>query len=63
MKELNDLAELIKQGEVEKSLAIVKTIIDEGAIEKILSVTTIAMRGLKRANGTHISCRLFLSVS
>jgi len=46
MKELNDLAELIKQGEVEKSLATVKTIIDEGAIEKILSVMTIAMREL-----------------
>lgn len=46
MKELNDLAELIKQGEVEKSLAAAKIIIDEGATEKIVSVMTIAMREL-----------------
>ena len=46
MKELNDLAELIKQGEVAESIETVKKIIDEIAVEQIIGAMTTAMREL-----------------
>jgi methanogenic corrinoid protein MtbC1 len=46
MKELSDLVELIKQGEVAESIATVKRIIDDIAVEQIIGVMTKAMREL-----------------
>jgi methanogenic corrinoid protein MtbC1 len=46
MKELNDLAELIKQGDVAESIQTVKKIIDEIAVEQIIGAMTAAMREL-----------------
>ena len=46
MKELNDLAELIKQGEVAESIEVVKKIIDGIAVERIIGAMTAAMREL-----------------
>ena len=46
MKELSDLAELIKQGEVAESIETVKKIIDEIAVEQIIGAMTAAMREL-----------------
>jgi methanogenic corrinoid protein MtbC1 len=46
MKQLNDLAELIKQGEVDESIETVKKIIDEIAVEQIVGTMTAAMREL-----------------
>ena len=46
MKELNDLVELIKQGEVDESIETVRKIIDEVAVEQIINAMTTAMREL-----------------
>jgi methanogenic corrinoid protein MtbC1 len=46
MKELSDLVELIKQGEVAESIETVKRIIDDIAVEQIIGVMTKAMREL-----------------
>ena len=46
MKELSDLVELIKQGEVAESIETVKRIIDDIAVEQVISVMTKAMREL-----------------
>lgn len=46
MKELNDLVGLIKQGEVDESIETVRKIIDEIAVEQIISAMTTAMREL-----------------
>jgi methanogenic corrinoid protein MtbC1 len=46
MKELNDLVELIKQGEVDESIETVRKIIDEIAVERIINAMTTAMREL-----------------
>jgi len=46
MKELNDLVELIKQGEVDESIETVKKIIDDIDVEQIIGAMTTAMREL-----------------
>jgi methanogenic corrinoid protein MtbC1 len=46
MKELSDLVELIKQGEVAESIETVKRIIDDIAVEQVIGVMTKAMREL-----------------
>jgi methanogenic corrinoid protein MtbC1 len=46
MKELNDLVDLIKQGEVDESIDTVRKIIDEIAVERIINAMTTAMREL-----------------
>ena len=46
MKELSDLVELIKQGEVAESIETVRKIIDEIAVERIINAMTTAMREL-----------------
>lgn len=46
MKELNDLADMIKQGEVGASIETVKKIIDDIAVERIIEAMTTAMREL-----------------
>jgi methanogenic corrinoid protein MtbC1 len=46
MKELHELAELIKQGEVDRSIQTVNEIIDRIAVDEIIATMTAAMREL-----------------